>query len=491
MCPSETRRRTHRALCGGERHRSEHCGQRSDPGETSQVLLADGGEPPEDDAGTDEDVLDASDIVDPDQLDGQDGTADQGAGEHRGSEERDGAAATQGGGNEGRDGPGQPAGGYRGGETGIVAQLAALPLQVGGILGALVVAVPSLVVTVVVTVFHERNVVVGTGEAGALDVGAEIALSLLSFGSAARIRDWFLVAADVDLAAVDPAEYPTVSEELATTLAVVEVVPAALLLGLYLVVPYLLFWSGARLASKQAPGETAGDHLKAGMTVVVGALPLVFVLAAVFTVAGFGVKVLVGGIVVPLVFGGAGGLTVWAYDESLRASRLLGAGAILVGLVAALVLVPQASPGRVSMADRLTSGLMGYLDVGQLSVGPETELQVLFVVVVAAAVAAGFLRTWSIRERVPGAAEGAHIGASIAYGFVWPVALLLWLVPILLILTGTTPVGLEGTSALNRSLAEYRNAVVLAGIVLPAVTGAVGGYVAIWYRNQEEGRPPR
>ncbi|MEF8812651.1 MAG: hypothetical protein V5A55_02390 [Halovenus sp.] len=521
----------HCALCGGETHRSsDNYRKRSDAGGTGQVLLTDGGEPPEDDTETGEEVLDAGDIVDADQFDGRDGTADEGAGERQDPEETERAAEARGpederrdpgggrqepfagtggsgtgeqktpvGGNRsagkqteprspagGRDGPGRPAGGYQGGETGIVAQLAALPLQVGGVLGALVVAVPYLVMTVVVTVFHERNVVVEAGEAGALDIGAEIVLSLFSFGSAARIRDWFLFAADVDLAAVDPADYPSFSEELAAILAFVDGAPAALLLGLYLVVPYLLFWSGARLASKQAPGETAGDHLKAGMTVTVGVLPLVFVLAAVFTVVGFGTKVLVGGVVAPLVFGGAGGLTVWAYDESLRTSRLLGVGAILVGVVTALVLVPQASPVRFSMADRLTFGLMGYLEVSQFSVGSETELRLLFVVTVAAAVAAGFLRTWSIRERVPNATEGARIGASIAYGFVWPIALLLWMVPVLLILTGTTPFGLGETNALNRSLAGYRNAVVLAGIVLPAITGAVGGYTAIWYRNQEE-----
>jgi len=107
---------------------------------------------------------------------------------------------------------------------------------------------------------------------------------------------------------------------------------------LYLVVLHLLFWSGARLASKQAPGSKASDHLQAGMTVVVGVLPLVFVLAALFTVVDFWTKVLVGGVVTPLIFGGLGGLTVWAYGDSLRTSRFLGLGAVLVGVLAGIVM---------------------------------------------------------------------------------------------------------------------------------------------------------
>jgi len=540
----------HCALCGGERHReADHCRGRNTPDGTGAVLLTDGGrEPPDDESEDSEGTLSASDIVDEDQFDERDAGDGQGDEESR-SDDRDHSAGderhtddgvtedeerpdgrrgdplagtgeeperrsavgsaqpsgrepgTEGrpaGGGDGSPAPGggedrpeQPPGRERGGETGVVARLTALPLEVGAVLGAVVVAVPYLVLTVVVTVFHERNVVVDAGEAGVLDVGAEIVLSLFSFGSAARIRDWFVFAADVDLAAVDPADYPTVSEELAATLAFVEGAPAALLLVLYLVVPYLLFWSGARLASKQAPGETAVDHLNAGMTVIVGVLPVVFVLAAVFTVVDFGTKVAVGGIVAPLVFGGAGGLTAWAYGGSLRTSRLLGVGAILVGVLAALVLVPQASAARFSMADRLTFGLMGYLEVSQFSVGSETEIRVLFVVAVAAAVAAGFLRAWSVRGSVPNARSGARYGASIAYGFVWSVAVLLWMVPVFFILTGTVPVGFGETNALNRSLAGYRNAIVLAGIVMPAITGAVGGYAAIWYRNREEGRSRR
>lgn len=395
---------------------------------------------------------------------------------------------------------GQPRGSPSGNQQdggGVVEQLEELPLKRGGAIGALIVFVPYLLATVVVSIIHEQDIYLDDSELGPLDAGAEVILSILSLGSPERVVGVVLGAADVDLTNVDPSDYPTFEDELADLLSLLLSTPEALLLVVYLIVPYLFFRTGGWLTT-HAPEESALGYVKAGIVPVIGTLPIVAVLTLAFNVVSTTDKIVFAGLIIPAVFSGFGALTAWIYrDDSLRSSRVLGWGTVAGGLIAAMVVLPGITEADLSSSDRLLTSLSGYVEVLQLNGIGETDPLLTFLITVVLLVGAGFYRTNSVIDSIADATEGARVGASIVYGIVWAVALLLWLIPVIVILTDAVipvdfvePFVSEGQGVGRYdSIADYRTAILLGGVVVPALAGALGGYGAVWRKQRQQPNP--
>lgn len=406
--------------------------------------------------------------------------------------------------------PGTEAGAV--GEQDYVEQLKALPLLVGGILGALAMLIPFGLLSVVTFVTNEQDVPINSdgdivsrnvadSTMGPLDVSTEALFEFLQFGSGERVRDLFLASADTDLSTVAPADYPTWDTELQTLLPLVRNSPEIPMLVLYIIAPYILFVSSRFLARHYAPGQEPLDYVKAGVTLVVGTLPIVLILGLAFNVTDMMGAVLVGGLVVPVVIGALGGLTIYGFDDhSTLYSTLFGWATILLGVVIAFLLSPF-STGSGGSPDLETTqqfvvGLGGYLSTMRLDIVDGSEGQLLAVAVVVTILGAGFLRTWMVKERVTDETDGARVGASLFLGFVRPMALLLWAFSMIVVFVDFELGSLFSVGLIDSVVSgsgDYLTAILIAGVALPMALGAAGGYLAIWVRdrNQPTQPPPR
>jgi hypothetical protein len=356
-----------------------------------------------------------------------------------------------------------------------------------------------------------------------LDVSAELFFTVIEFGRGDVIIDLFRRSAGVaQPSEVDPSNYPTVEDELEPLLELLafEAFPEVPLLLLYIVAPYVLFLSSRYLARHYTPGERALEYAIAGGTVTIGTTVVALLLGLVFPVTDFAGRLLFAGILVPGFVGAVGGLTIYSFDDhSALVSTLTGWATIGAGFVVAFLLLPlpdlEGAELQLSLLDRIVFGVGAYLNAAQFNIGSHTQGRVFFVLVVAITVVAGFLRAWQARDDVSHRMDGARVGASIFFGFLGSIALLLWAFPMGTALTNlglfTTDIG-SGTSvtpsislylelepaALAQSqtavpvftiesvtnLTTYLKGILVAGIIFPMTFGGLGGYLAVWFRDR-------
>lgn len=396
-----------------------------------------------------------------------------------------------------------------GGQQEFVDQLKEFPLLLGGILGSLAMLVPFAILSAVAFATNEQDVPVnsdgdvvlgGTETLGPPEIASEALFEFLQFGSGERVRNLFLVSSDTDINTVSPADYPTWETELETLLPLVRNSPELLMLILYILAPYILFIGSRFLARHYAPGQEPLDYVGAGATVAVGTVPIALVLALAFSATDMVGAVLVGGLVIPAVIGALGGLSIYGFDDySALYSSLFGWSTILLGVVIAFLLSPFSSGSGTSpdleTAQQFVVGLGGYLSTVRLDIVDGSDGQLLAVAVVVTILGAGFLRTWLVKERVTDEIDGARAGASIFLGFVRPIMLLLGLFPLIVafvewpLFGSAFSVGLVGSVVSGSG--DYLTAILIAGVVLPTLLGAAGGYLAIWYRDRNQPTQPQ
>jgi hypothetical protein len=403
-------------------------------------------------------------------------------------------------------------GSRRGAESGsgFVAVLQQFPLKLGTVLGAIAFLVPYLLVTIAAYWVYEESPIPDP-EMGAFDVGAEVFLTIAGLGSGERVVDFFIGMADVSVTSpgeVDPADYPTVEDQLEAILPLLDSNPEVPLLLLYLVAPYVLFVSGRYLARHYAPSDATLDRVLAGATVALGTVPVVLGIGLVFETFSLVERVLFTGLFLPAGIGALGGLSIRFFDDhSVIVSTLFGWAAIALGVVVAAALLPLPDLGgaelTLSFLDRLVVSLGAYLNAIEFNMGAHATGRLYFLLVAAVTVVVGFVRTWRA-DAVENRMDGARVGASIWLGFVATVALFLWVFPMSTALVdvfvtnnGLSLVsGLEGEAigGVGRVLLptieavvgvdSYLHSIAVAGFIFPAIFGGIGGYLAVWYDEQ-------
>ena len=386
-------------------------------------------------------------------------------------------------------------------ETTWLTDYRALPFKRGGLLGGLATLLPYLVTTGLMLVVHEDPITIDGQEVDATGVAAELFLGVGEFTAAEELLGLFLASADVDLTAVDPSDYPTVESELSWVLSILLEQPTVLLVAIYLVVPYLLFAAGRSVARRHTPGDRLLDHVAAGATVAIGAVPVVFV-AGLVGVTGLADRLLWVGLITPVAFGGLAGGFVWAFAASdLRRGAVAGWIAAGAGVLLAMMLVPAAVdfPGDVALGlgDRLVLGVVGFLSATQFETGTGGQLTLLLLVTLGLIAATGFWRAWQRRHQLADPAAGARVGASVTAGLVWTLAVLAALLPLVIVLV--EPVGTVEFAQFERglvaelelsvvdligSLSAYRSGLMFGGLLVPLAAGGAGGYLAVWYRDR-------
>jgi hypothetical protein len=394
------------------------------------------------------------------------------------------------------------------------------PLKIGAALGMLAFFVPYLLITLASYWTYEQDPIPGDPDMSAFDVGAEVFMTAVGFGSGDRIIDLYIGMADVDVTSpgeVDPSNYPTVEDQLGPLLSLLETHPEVPLLLLYIVAPYILFMSGRYLARHYAPSDSLADRMAAGLTLVLGTFPFVLLVGAVFDVFILLERIIFVGILFPAIIAGLSGASIWLFDkQSALVSSLVGwiaiGGSIAIGFVflplPALDLADDASL-TLSFLDRLVVGLGGYLNALKFNMGAHNKGRLYFIVVVLITIFAGFLRTWRLTD-IENRMQGAIAGSSIWLGYLSTVALLLWAFPMLTILVDVAvesspsflgisnltlaiqPEAIEnGTGSVSVQTIEsvvnvdsYLHSIVVAGFVFPAIFGGIGGYLAMWLNER-------
>lgn len=410
---------------------------------------------------------------------------------------------------------GQPAGrdGHQHSQGSPVERIQEYPVKLGAALGAVAFLVLYVLITVAVYWAYEESPLADP-KMGPFDVGAEVFLTVVGLGSGQRVVDFFIGMADVDVRSpgeVDPSNYPTVEDQLGPLLSLLDSNPEVPLLIVYLVAPYALFVVGRYLARHYSPSETTLDCALAGATVALGTLPVVFVVATAFETFALLERIVFVGLVFPAGFGALGGLSIRFFDEQpAMVSTLFGWGAIAAGIVIATAVLPLPALGLgdggldLSLLDRLVLGLGMVLNVLEFNVGTHLQGRLLFVLVAAVTVAAGFLRTWRVEEPIDHRMDGARIGASIWLGFVATVAVLLWVFPMSTVLVDVSlsgdlvglVAGIEGDAVEGLGsvavptvqavvdVDSYFHTIAVAGFIFPAMFGGIGGYLAVWYNER-------
>jgi len=398
-----------------------------------------------------------------------------------------------------------------------VAAFKQLPLKLGAALGAIAFLLPYVLVTIATYYVYEQSPAAFVQQAdigsemSQLDVSAELFFLVLESGPGALIIGIAEQIAGANLANVDPADYPTVEDELGPTLDLLANNPEVPLLLVFIIAPYILFISSRYLARNYAPSNDLIDNVSAGATVTTGTFVIGLIIALVFPVTSVGSRIIVAGILVPALIGAFGGVTVWAYgDKSTLVSSLVGWGTIAGGILASALVLPLNLSGDVdvtlSVLERLIVGLGAYLNVIQFNVSTAGKGRLLFLILAVLTIGAGFARTYYVRNKVSDRMDGARIGSGIFLGFVTTIALFLWLFPMSTVLvenlTMTAPFG--GGNAISQagaslplfvgsepasivavgSFTQFVNAVLIGGIAFPMTFGGIGGYLAILYRDR-------
>lgn len=420
---------------------------------------------------------------------------------------------TQGGGQA----PGEPATDTT--DTGgqFLEQMGQFPLKLGAALGALAFFIPYLLVTIASLWTYEESPTTDP-ELGAFDVGAEVFMTVAGFGSGDRIVDLFIRMADVDVTSpgeVDPADYPTVEDQLGPLLSLLDTSPEVPLLILYILAPYILFVSGRYLARHYSPSSAPVDLMVSSMSVVLGTLPIVFLVGLVFNVFAFLERLIFVGIFVPAIVGALGGLSIWLFDEqSALVSSLVGWLSIGASVAIGALLLPlpnlelDGSSLALSFLDRLVVALGSYLNALNFNMGAHNQGRLFFIIVALVTIAAGFVRTWRLDTEGRSRMYTAVAGSSIWLGFVATIALFLWVFPMSTIFVD---VGFESalfggsdtsltiqSGAIDGSAGgapiptiervigvnSYLNSIIVGGFVFPAIFGGIGGYIAGWFNDR-------
>lgn len=420
-------------------------------------------------------------------------------------------------------------------EGGLVEELKQYPLKLGTALGLIAFLVPYILISLATFFGYEKppgenpgqetawTVVDGSASWTELDVSAELFFYVIEFGRGAVIVDLFRRSADVVRPSeVNPADYPTVEDELGPLLELLafDAFPEVPLLLLYIIAPYILFTSARYLARNYTPGERPHEYAIAGATVTIGTTFVALVLGLVFPVTDFASRLLVAGILLPAAIGAVGGVSIYSFDDhSALVSTLTGWAAMAAGFIVAFLLLPlpdlDGAELQLSLLDRIVFAVGAYLNTAQFNIGSHTQGRLFFILVVALTIAAGFVRTWQSREDIEDRIDGVRVGASIFIGFLGTVALLLWAFPMGTALTDLSlfstvpgnaadispgfslylavqPEALaEGSRAVPVStirsvtgVASYLKAILVAGVIFPMTFGGLGGYLAVWFRDR-------
>jgi len=396
-------------------------------------------------------------------------------------------------------------------------QMGEFPLKIGAGLGAVAFFVPYLLITIASYWAYEETPTTDP-ELSAFDVGAEVFMTTAGFGSGDRIVDLFIGMTDTDVTSpgeIDPSNYPTVEDELGPLLSLFDSSPEVPLLIVYILAPYVLFVSGRYLARHYSPSPAPVDRMVSGMTVVLGTLPIVFLVGLVFDVFALLERLIFVGIFVPGVVGALGGLSIWLFDEqSALVSSLVGwlsiGASVAVGAV--LLPLPNLDLGGSSLAlsflDRLVVALGSYLNVLEFNMGAHNQGRLYFIIVALVTIAAGFLRVWRLDTEERSRMYAAVAGSSIWLGFVATIALFLWVFPMstifvdvgfesalfggsetsLTIQSGAIDGSVDGAPipTIERVVGvdSYLHSIVVGGFVFPAMFGGIGGYIAAWFNER-------
>ena len=472
----------------------------------------------------------------------QDGQPDQPPAGQPGQQGEASQAGQPGGAPAGAGGQGAPtgqAGAPLGGEGGqgeqyaeegdLVNELKRYPLKLGSALGAVAFLIPYGLLTLATFWAWEQppgqdtsvepggwEVVDGSASWSELDVSAELFFYIVELGSGGAVVDLFRRSAGVaPPSEVDPSDYPTAEDQLDPLLDLLafDAIPDVPLLILFVLAPYILFISSRYLARQYTPGESYFEYAFAGATVTIGTTVIALLLGLVFPVTNFAGRFLLAGILIPGAIGAIGGLSIWAFDDhSALVSSLTAWATMVIGIGVAFLLVPIPDLGlpdsaslNLALLDRIVLGLGAYINAAQFNPGSHAMGRLFFLLVMVLTIGAGFVRAWQVRDSVADRMDGARAGASIFLGFLATIALFLWAFPMATVLVdlslsgsqfGGWFLGIEGeaidgaagasvpTIESVTSVESYFRAIFVAGLVFPMTFGAIGGYLAIWYRDR-------
>jgi len=414
-------------------------------------------------------------------------------------------------------------------EGNLVDELKRYPLKLGSALGAVAFLIPYGLLTLATFWAWEQSpgqdtsvepggweVVQGSASWSELDVSAELFFSIIELGSGGAVVDLFRRSAGVaPPSGVDPSDYPTAEEQLDPLLDLLafDAIPDVPLLILFVLAPYILFISSRYLARHYTPGESYFEYAFAGATVTIGTGVVALLLGLVFPVTNFAGRFLLAGILIPGLIGAIGGLSIWAFDDhSALVSSLTAWTTMALGIGVAMLLVPIPDLGlpdgaslNLAILDRIVLGLGAYINAAQFNPGSHAMGRLFFLLVIVLTTGAGFVRAWQARDSVADRMDGARVGASIFMGFLATIALFLWAFPMATVLVDLSLsgsqftgwfLGVEGeaidgatgapilTIETVTSVESYFRAIFVAGLVFPMTFGAIGGYLAIWYRDR-------
>ncbi|MEF8855154.1 MAG: hypothetical protein V5A24_06660, partial [Haloarculaceae archaeon] len=281
-----------------------------------------------------------------------------------------------------------------------------------------------------------------------------------------------------------------------------EFAPQSTLLGLLYLLPPLFLYTGGKAVSSWAPdAESAAEALLNGTTVVLGYLPVVFVV--LLLVPGGAVQgriatpLLMAGLVYPVLFGSLGGIAEHHYPADARRVGV-GYGVALILLVAFLMFLwTFVVAGSLTIADRLvlTTLLLGAVQT-QSGVGTVTGPAVLAVLAGIAALAIGFVRTWRAHDRVT-ILEGTTRPLSAAWTYALGVALIVTAIPVVadsyaareLHLGGlVSDAATEFAGANLVTIGDFVVLVVVGSVVFPVVLGGIGGLIAAVIQHRQDTR---
>ena len=414
-------------------------------------------------------------------------------------------------------------------EGDLVNELKRYPLKLGSALGAVAFLIPYGLLTLATFWAWEQppgqdtsvepggwEVVDGSASWSELDVSAELFFYIVELGSGGAVVDLFRRSAGVaPPSEVDPSDYPTAEDQLDPLLDLLafDAIPDVPLLILFVLAPYILFISSRYLARQYTPGESYFEYAFAGATVTIGTTVIALLLGLVFPVTNFAGRFLLAGILIPGAIGAIGGLSIWAFDDhSALVSSLTAWATMVIGIGVAFLLVPIPDLGlpdsaslNLALLDRIVLGLGAYINAAQFNPGSHAMGRLFFLLVMVLTIGAGFVRAWQVRDSVADRMDGARAGASIFLGFLATIALFLWAFPMATVLVdlslsgsqfGGWFLGIEGeaidgaagasvpTIESVTSVESYFRAIFVAGLVFPMTFGAIGGYLAIWYRDR-------